>query len=158
MFDTLILGGDVIDGSGSPSYRGDVGISGETIEAIGDLSTAQARRIIDATGLAVAPGFIDTHTHAESALLLDPQHACGLRQGITTEILGQDGLSYAPLSHENYMMYRWYLSALNGWPPEDIATDSVDSFLNKLSQQDGHQRRIPCAPRAAAPTDSGISR
>ena len=50
----------------------------------------------------VSPGFIDTHTHHDGVLLLDPQHASSLRQGVTTEILGQDGLSYAPLSSENY--------------------------------------------------------
>ena len=66
--------------------------------AIGDLGRAEARRVIDAAGLVVAPGFVDPHTHAEGALLTDPQHAMGLRQGITTEFLGIDGMSYAPLS------------------------------------------------------------
>ena len=98
MFDVVILGGTVVDGTGAPGYRADVGINGETIEAIGDLSQAETRRVVDATGHIVSPGFIDSHAHSDGVLLIDPQHADGLRQGITTEILGQDGLSYAPLS------------------------------------------------------------
>ena len=131
MFDVLISGGTVVDGSGAPGLAADVGINGENIMAIGDLSDtkAGAGRVIDATGLTVSPGFIDTHAHSDGALLLDPQHANGLRQGITTELLGQDGLSYAPLSHQDYLMYRRYLSGIYGLPPEDIETESVDAFL-----------------------------
>ena len=89
---------------------------------------AQARRVINAAGLTVSPGFIDTHAHSDGILLIDPQHADGLRQGITTEILGQDGLSYAPLSPENYRMNRRYLAGILGEPPEDLDMSSVASF------------------------------
>ena len=128
MFDVLIIGGSVVDGTEAPAYRADVGITRKTIEAIGDLARAQARRVIDATGLTVAPGFIDTHTHSEGDLLVDPQHACGLRQGITTEFLGIDGMSYAPLSHENYLVYRRWLKGLLGEPPENLDISSVAAF------------------------------
>ena len=128
MFDVLIAGGTVVDGTGASGVRADVGIDGEEIRAIGDLSQTGARQVIDATGLTVAPGFIDTHAHSDGALLVDPQHANGLRQGITTEILGQDGLSYAPLSRENYRMYRRYLSGILGMPPEDLDMSSVANF------------------------------
>ena len=84
--------------------------------------------MIDAAGLIVAPGFIDTHTHSEGDLLVDPQHACGLRQGITTEFLGIDGMSYAPLSPENYRMYRRWLAGILGYPPEDLDMSSVTAF------------------------------
>ena len=114
MFDVVIVGGDVVDGTEAPAYRADLGISGEKIEAIGDLSKVDARRVVDATGHVVSPGFIDTHAHSDAALLTDPQHANGLRQGITTEILGPDGLSYAPLSAENYPVYRKYLAGILG--------------------------------------------
>ena len=71
MFDVLILGGTVIDGTGSPGYRADVGISGDSVESIGDLSQSEARRVINATGLSVSPGFIDSHAHSDGVLLWD---------------------------------------------------------------------------------------
>ena len=101
-FDLILTGGHLLDGTGTPPVATDLGILGEKIEAIGDLSRAQARRIIPLQGLTVAPGFIDTHTHSEGPLLHDPQHAYGLRQGITTEIVGLDGMSWAPLSRVQF--------------------------------------------------------
>ena len=128
MFDVIIVGGTVVDGTEAPGYRADVGVVGERIDAIDDLSRAEARRVVDATGLTVAPGFIDTHTHSEGDLLVNPQHEYGLRQGITTELLGIDGMSYAPLSHENYLIYRRWLAGLLGEPPEDLDMSSVAAF------------------------------
>lgn len=128
MFDLIVLNGGVVDGTGAPGYPADVGIVGERIDAIGDLSRAEARRVVNAAGLTVAPGFIDTHTHSEGDLLVNPQHACGLRQGITTEFLGIDGMSYAPLSPDNYRMYRKWLAGLLGFPPEDLDMSSVAAF------------------------------
>src|SRR5207247_4315447 len=106
MFDLVVSGGTVVDGSGAPGYHADVGVGGETIAAIGDLGRAETRRVIDATGLVVAPGFIDPHTHAEGALLTDPQHPMGLRQGITTAVRGTDGTSYAPLTVAHFRTHR----------------------------------------------------
>ena len=128
MFDVVISGGTVVDGTGAPGYPADVGVAAERVDSIGDLSQAGARRVVDATGHVVCPGFIDSHTHSDGVLLLDPQHANGLRQGITTEILGQDGLSYAPLSAKNYRVYRRYLSGILGEPPEGLDMSSVESF------------------------------
>jgi N-acyl-D-amino-acid deacylase len=128
MFDLIISGGTVVDGSGSPGYRADIGIAGETIQVIGDLAEAQPRRRIDAAGRIVSPGFIDTHTHSEGALLVDPQHAYGVRQGITTEFLGIDGMSYAPLSPDKYRLYRHWLGGLLGDPPADLDMSSVAAF------------------------------
>lgn len=145
MFDVVILGGTVIDGTGAPGYRADVGISGETIEAIGDLSKAETRRVVDATGLVVSPGFIDSHAHSDGVLLIDPQHANGLRQGVTTEILGQDGLSYAPLSPENYRMNRRYLAGLLGEPPEDLDMSSVAAFRSHYHKKVAINTAYPIA-------------
>ncbi len=136
-FDLLISGGTVVDGTGSPGVRADVGINGKRIEQIGDLAESTARRIIDATGLTVTPGFIDVHAHSDGALLADGQHANGIRQGITTEIISPDGLTLAPLSAENYPMYRWYLSGILGLPPEDLDMSSITAaranYHNKTS-------------------------
>ena len=127
-FDILITGGTVIDGTGSSGYRADLGITGDRIIGMGNLSGSDAGKTIDATGLTLSPGWIDTHAHSDGALLIDPQHANGLRQGITTEILDQDGLSYAPLSPDNYRMYRRYLAGLLGEPPEDLDMSTMAAF------------------------------
>ena len=95
-FDTVILNGHVIDGSGSPWYAADVGIRDGRIAAIGKLDRAPARRRIDATGQVVAPGFIDMLGQSEITLLVDPRVPSKIYQGITTEITGE-GKSIAPL-------------------------------------------------------------
>ena len=127
MFDLLIVGGTVIDGTGKPGVRADVGIEGREIVTIGDLSASAGARVVDATGLTVSPGFIDVHTHSDGMLLVDPQHECGIRQGVTTEIISPDGLSYAPLSPEDYRMYRRYMSGILGLPPEDADMSSMEA-------------------------------
>jgi len=127
MFDLLITGGTVVDGTGKPGFRANVGIEGTRIVAIGDLGSASAARIIDATGLTVSPGFVDVHTHSDGALLFDPQHENGIRQAITTEIISPDGLSYPPLSPELYRQYRWYMSGILGLPPEDADMSSMEA-------------------------------
>ena len=134
-FDTIISGGTVIDGTGTPGVKTDVGISGKEITAIGNLSDSVADERVDAGGLTVTPGFIDVHSHADGALLLDGQHASGVRQGVTTEIVCPDGLSYAPLSHGDYLMYRKYLSGILGFPPEDLDMSSIDAFLSNYHQK-----------------------
>ena len=128
MFDLLIKNGYVVDGSGQSRIRSDIGITGEKIAFIGDSTGKDSKKIINANGLIVSPGFIDAHTHHDGVLLNDPQHASSLRQGVTTEILGQDGLSYAPLSSENYEIQRKYLGGLLGMAPENLDMSSVSSF------------------------------
>lgn len=127
-FDLILTGGQLLDGTGTPAVAADLGIVGEKIEAIGDLSQARAPRVISLQGLMVAPGFIDTHTHSEGALLHDPQHACGLRQGITTEIVGLDGMSWAPLSRPNFRLYARYLGGILGDPGPELDMSSISAF------------------------------
>ena len=90
-FDLIVRGGQVIDGTGQPAQRADVGVTGDRITVIGDLSSAQAGRVIDASGLAVAPGFIDVQGQSGTTLLADGNGESHLRQGITTEIIGEGG-------------------------------------------------------------------
>ena len=113
IFDLIIRNGTVVDGSGAPARFADVGITGNNIEAVDRLPEAKAGVTLDAEGKVVAPGFIDSHAHSDVMLLADPQHAPKLLQGVTTEVLGQDGLSYAPLSLSNLHLYRRYLAGLN---------------------------------------------
>jgi N-acyl-D-amino-acid deacylase len=95
LFDVLIKNGHILDGTGNPWYAGDVAIKDDRIAAIGDLGDAPAKRTIDATGLVVAPGFIDMLGQSETALLIDNRALSKLSQGITTEITGEGG-SIAP--------------------------------------------------------------
>ncbi|HEY0094061.1 MAG TPA: amidohydrolase family protein, partial [Archangium sp.] len=95
-YDVLVQGGTVYDGTGAPGVAADVGIAGGRIVAVGALAGAGARTLIDARGLAVAPGFIDFHSHADGTLFDDPNAESVLRQGVTTVVAGQDGFSRAP--------------------------------------------------------------
>ncbi|SAL62350.1 N-acyl-D-amino-acid deacylase [Caballeronia udeis] len=98
LFDLIIRGGTVIDGTRRPRFDADVGIRNGRIAEIGDLRARSAAKIIDATGKIVAPGFIDSHTHDDSAVLFDPQMICKISQGVTTVVTGNCGISLAPLS------------------------------------------------------------
>lgn len=88
-YDIVIAGGTVIDGEGTPAVPADVGIRDGRITRVGDLRSADARRRIDATGLTVAPGFIDIHNHSDFTILLDPKAESMIRQGVTTMVLGE---------------------------------------------------------------------
>lgn len=96
-FDVLLKSGTIVDGSGEMPRLGDVGIRGDRIVAIGDLSASQARRVLDCSGLCVAPGFIDVHSHSDTYIFLQPAAPSKIRQGVTTEIVGQCGASASPL-------------------------------------------------------------
>jgi N-acyl-D-amino-acid deacylase len=98
VFDVLLSGGTLIDGTGAPLHSADVGVVGERVVAVGDLRRRDARQAIDAAGHFVAPGFIDIHAHSELTLLVDPRATSKVRQGITTEVSGQCGMSAAPLA------------------------------------------------------------
>jgi N-acyl-D-amino-acid deacylase len=113
-FDVLIAGGDVVDGTGAPRRRLDVGITGERIVAVGHVDGATARRTIDATGLVVAPGFIDVHVHSELARLGGVDQLAGVRDGVTTELMTPDGFSWAPLRPDRLREVRDYLQVFYG--------------------------------------------
>jgi N-acyl-D-amino-acid deacylase len=96
-FDLILSGGRVVDGSGNPWYRADIGINGGRIAAVGDLRAAQAKQRVDASGLVVAPGFIDIHSHTVRNLAENPNLENIVRQGVTFALDGQDGGSPIPL-------------------------------------------------------------
>ena len=99
MLDLAIRGGRVIDGTGNPWFHADVGIRGDRIVTVGPLEEP-ARRTIEVDGLVVCPGFIDMHTHSDLQPLANPAHEMKLHQGVTLEVVGQDGLGLAPASAE----------------------------------------------------------
>ncbi|HVK05382.1 MAG TPA: D-aminoacylase [Armatimonadaceae bacterium] len=92
-FDLVLRGGTVYDGTGASPVRADVGISGDRVAAVGDLSGARAGRVLDVRGKAVAPGFIDIHTHSDLTVLFTPGMESSLHQGVTSEVVGNCGIS-----------------------------------------------------------------
>ena len=100
-FDIIIKGGSIIDGTGSPRVQADVGIVGDRIAAIGTLSNESAGSIIDASNKIVSPGFIDVHTHDDRILLAKPSMDMKVSQGVTSVVVGNCGISLAPLVADN---------------------------------------------------------
>ncbi len=98
MFDLIIEKGLVVDGTGAPALAADIGIKADTIVAVEDLAGSEATQRLDASGMIVAPGFIDIHTHSELELLADGRALSMLYQGVTTNVTGNCGMSVAPIS------------------------------------------------------------
>ncbi|HVV99240.1 MAG TPA: D-aminoacylase [Planctomycetaceae bacterium] len=135
MFDLVIRNGTVIDGNRTPRYRADVGICGDRITAVGDLASAQAQQTIDATGKIVAPGAIDVHTHADGWLLKQPHFVSKTTQGVTTEIIMADGISYAPVRQHNVEDWLYYLRPLDGLRLDEyLGWESVRDYLDLLDR------------------------
>jgi len=130
MHDILIRGGRIFDGSGTPGAPGDVAITDGRIAAIGPALADRARRIIDADGLAVAPGFIDIKTHSDFTLPINPKAESKVRQGVTTEIVGHCGFSVAPVLPGKVDLLKDYLSPSAPWLPfrETSFADYLDGF------------------------------
>lgn len=101
MFDILIRGGTIVDGTGSPAFPADVGIRGNRIVAIGNLGDAEARTTVDAAGKLVCPGFVDSHSHTDRTILGNREATSSIYQGVTTEIVGNCGMTYAPVTPTN---------------------------------------------------------
>src|SRR5712692_6304399 len=112
-FDLLIINGDVIDGTGKPRFRADLGIRGDTIAEIGDLHNRTATTTLDATNDIVAPGFIDLLGNSQSAVLIDPKLEGKVRQGVTTEVTGE-GHSPGPI--DEAMAAEMERTKPPGWP------------------------------------------
>ena len=157
VFDTLITNGRIIDGTGRTWFHAAVGIEGETVTVMqGDVSAVEAHRTIDATGLIVCPGFIDMHSHSEFALLTNPRHEPKVSQGVTTEALGQDGLSYAPyLRRQPSSPHR--LSGRRQWPPARRNRMDVGRVVPEpVRRRVIVQRRLFRSPRRAPSRSNGL--
>ena len=99
MLDLIIKNGTVIDGTNKPNFKSDIGIKNSVIKEIGILDNVPAKKIIDASNLVVAPGFIDIHTHSDISVINDPYNESKIFQGVTTEVTGN--CSYSPFPSGN---------------------------------------------------------
>src|SRR6195256_5245715 len=115
MDDLLIRGATVLDGTGGPPQSADVAVRQGRISAVEAGRTETAVQEIDATGLILAPGFIDIHTHSDFTLPLNPMAEAKIRQGVTTEVVGNCGFSVAPALPGRAAMLREYLASSAPW-------------------------------------------
>ena len=133
MLNLIIENGLVMDGSGGPGFRAAVLVEGDSVALHrGDTSGLSAARVIDASDHVVCPGFVDLHSHAGLTILGAPHHDPKVRQGVTTELVGIDGISHAPFkSREELHRYIWLDSGLNGYPPMPADWLTVADLLSR---------------------------
>jgi N-acyl-D-amino-acid deacylase len=134
--DLLITDGSLVDGSGSPARPGTVGVVDGRLH-VGDAAwrPEHVGRTIDASGMVVAPGFIDLHSHGGLVILADPRHEPKVRQGVTTELIGVDGNGYAPFADPADLAAFVELNAgLDGRPAIDYDWDSVASYIGRYDR------------------------
>ncbi|SDL62742.1 N-acyl-D-amino-acid deacylase [Glycomyces sambucus] len=135
--DFVVRGAEIADGTGAPRYRADVAVRDGRIAGIGerlDDAVTIGAATIDAGGLVLAPGFIDMHAHSELAVLADHDHLAKLGQGVTLEVLGQDGLSYAPVDETTAPQMREAIAAWNGRPEVEADWRTVGEYLDRLDR------------------------
>ncbi|MEA2673325.1 MAG: N-acyl-D-amino-acid deacylase [Chloroflexota bacterium] len=145
-YELLIVDGTVVDGTGAPGFAGAIGVTREAAgasarsavlrdaAAIED-AIGRAARIVHAKGKVVAPGFIDLHSHSGLMILAEPRHEPKVRQGVTTEVVGVDGLSYAPITSPDHLAELVEMNAgLDGYPDIAFDWDSVESYLDRFDR------------------------
>ena len=129
----VFRGATVVDGTGAPGRRADVSVRDGRIAAIGP--GADGARVVDADGLVLAPGFIDMHAHSDVQILARPDHLAKVSQGVTLEVVGQDGLSYAPVDDSTLDTLRGQLAGWNDDPPGfDWNWRTVGEYLDRLDR------------------------
>jgi N-acyl-D-amino-acid deacylase len=127
----------VVDGTGAPAFRADVGIRGGRIVHIARPGEpgVDAERVVDCDGMVLAPGFIDMHAHSDLQILATPEHTAKVAQGVTLDVIGQDGLSYAPVDDDTLLAMR---AQLVGWNDDPAGFDwdwrSVGEYLDRLDR------------------------
>ena len=146
-FDLLIKHGTVIDGTGRPGVAADVGVSDGRITAVAPALEGEAARDIDASGRIVAPGFIDAHTHSDFTLLSAPGADSKVRQGITTEVVGNCGFSPAPVAAQTLGLLKEYVGFLNADLPWNW--QRLGEYYQRVSDQGCALNLVPLVGHGA---------
>jgi N-acyl-D-amino-acid deacylase len=134
-FDLVIEGGTVVDGSGARAVRADVGVRSDRVTAIGDLGTAAAAERIDAGGLTVCPGFVDLHSHSDLTLLSDGRARSKVRQGVTTEVVGNCGMSAAPAPADRAAEVRGAVALIDLDPGVDATWTDMAGYRDAVRRR-----------------------
>lgn len=135
MYDIIIERGRVIDGSGNPWFRADIGIKDGKIAKIGLLKDEEAKERIDAGGLTVSPGFIDLHCHSDALLFARPREVGKILQGVTTETIGNCGMSATPTAGENLELLKKYISSIFAGIELPWNWQGTREFLDSVEEQ-----------------------
>jgi N-acyl-D-aspartate/D-glutamate deacylase len=153
--DLLITDGNVVDGTGKPVFLADIGIEEDRIVWVHHSSTSDSRppaaKVIDAKGLTVTPGFIDSHSHSDVTVLRDPEYDAKIRQGVTTDVIGICGFSLAPVDRTTLPLFDRYLSAIAAGHSVRYEWESFGEYLRVL-------RRAPLPTNVAPLVGHGTVR
>lgn len=134
MYTYLIRGAQVVDGAGSPAFFADVAVEAGRIAAVGDLSPASAKQVVEARGRVLTPGFLDIHRHADAAVFRPGFGELELRQGLTTIVSGNCGLSLAPVSGPWKTKILHYLSPITGQADSKIPIETMEGYLEAVRE------------------------
>ena len=132
MYDLVIRGGEICDGTGKVPFVADIGIINSRIVDIGQIDPALARECLDATEATVSPGFIDFHSHADMAILNYPECHSKIMQGVTTEVIGNCGFSASPVNNERLNLLEKYISPMLGTPRCPWTWSTFNEYLSLL--------------------------
>jgi N-acyl-D-aspartate/D-glutamate deacylase len=153
-FDVVIRQGMIFDGTGGPRYRADIGIKDGVIREIGRIPGSRAAREIDASGLNVAPGFVDTHTHYDAQLFWDPYCSLSGWHGVTSVVIGNCGFGFAPVAPEFRERAMQTMTRVEAIPYEAMKAglpwdwETFPEFLDSLDRTNKAVNLVPCVPLA----------
>ena len=133
-FSVAITNGKVVDGTGNPWFRADVGVIGDKVAKIGRIDPKNAKKVIDASGKVVCPGFIDAHSHSDFSLIFDPRAESTIKQGITTLVVGQCGMSLAPINRRFENLLRRYEAPFLPDPNIRIPWTTFKQYLAEMKR------------------------
>jgi N-acyl-D-amino-acid deacylase len=133
-YDLAIRNGRIVDGTGSPWFKGDVAVKGERIVKVGNVNPSDAEIALDVSGETVCPGFIDSHSHSDFSLIFDPRAESTIRQGVTTLVVGQCGMSLAPINRKFEDLLRRYAAPFLPDPNVEIPWTTFKQYVARMKR------------------------